>query len=206
MRVLANWSSRCSSTARRRRPLDPDPAAAAPPPSAPAASRPRSNPAPDPIGAIIGQPRRRVGVTAPPPAAPSLPQAAAADGSAKHLYETAYGLLLPQDYGAAEAAFDEFLQRFPSDQLAGNAQYWLGETFYVRGNFKSSAAAFLKAIRPMPARQGARQSAETGHVARPPRPARCRLPVVPGVEHALSERAQARCARGPTRSRRLACA
>ncbi len=94
----------------------------------------------DPIGAIIGQPGSN------PSAAvnPSLPQAGAADGSAKDLYATAYGLLLAQDYGAAEAAFDEFLRRFGNDQLAGNAQYWLGETFYVRGNFKSAAAAFLK--------------------------------------------------------------
>ena len=73
-----------------------------------------------------------------------MPQAGASDASAKQLYETAYGLLLQQAYGEAEAAFDEFLKRFPNDQLAGNAQYWLGETFYVRGNFKSAAAAFLK--------------------------------------------------------------
>lgn len=96
----------------------------------------------DPIDTIIrgGQP----GAAPVPTAAPSLPQAGASDGSAKDLYATAYGLLLAQDYASAEAAFDEFLKRFPSDQLAGNAQYWLGETFYVRGNFKSAAAAFLK--------------------------------------------------------------
>jgi tol-pal system protein YbgF len=93
----------------------------------------------DPIGAIIGQPGS--GAQTPPP---SLPQATGGDASAKQLYETAYGLLLAQDYGAAEAAFEEFLKRFPNDQLAGNAQYWLGETFYVRGNFKSAAGAFLK--------------------------------------------------------------
>jgi tol-pal system protein YbgF len=101
----------------------------------------------DPIGQIIGS------TAAPPPAAvpgqaaqptPSLPQAQASDASAKQLYETAYGLLLQQDYGAAEAAFDEFLKRFQGDPLAGNAQYWLGETYFVRGQFKPAAAAFLK--------------------------------------------------------------
>ena len=51
---------------------------------------------------------------------------------------------MQQDYGAAEGAFDEFLRRYPNDTLAGNAQYWLGETFYVRGNYKQAAAAFLK--------------------------------------------------------------
>jgi tol-pal system protein YbgF len=66
------------------------------------------------------------------------------DASPKQLYETAYGYLLAQDYGAAEVAFDEFLKRFPNDQLSGNAQYWLGETHFVRGQFKAAAGAFLK--------------------------------------------------------------
>jgi len=72
------------------------------------------------------------------------PAAAANDPTAKQLYEVAYGHLLQQDYGAAEAAFDDFLKRFPNDGLAGNAQYWLGEAYYVRGQYKSAAGAFLK--------------------------------------------------------------
>ncbi|MGH1418725.1 MAG: tol-pal system protein YbgF [Hyphomicrobiaceae bacterium] len=65
-------------------------------------------------------------------------------GNPKALYETAYGYLLQQDYGAAEVAFLDFLQRYPSDKLSGNAQYWLGESHYVRGQYKSAAGAFLK--------------------------------------------------------------
>ena len=82
-------------------------------------------------------PRRQFSDRAPPPAG--------GDGnSPKQLYETAYGYLLQQDYGAAEAGFDDFLKRYPSDPLAANAQYWLGESFFVRGQFKPAAAAFLK--------------------------------------------------------------
>jgi tol-pal system protein YbgF len=66
------------------------------------------------------------------------------DGNSKQAYETAYGYLLQQNYGAAESAFDDFLQRYPGDPLAGNAQYWLGESLYVRGQFKAAASAFLK--------------------------------------------------------------
>ena len=62
----------------------------------------------------------------------------------KQLYETAYGYLLQRDYGAAQVAFDDFLKKFPSDSLAGNAQYWLGESFFVRGQYKAAASAFLK--------------------------------------------------------------
>jgi tol-pal system protein YbgF len=77
-----------------------------------------------------------------PPPAPSGPPADPA--GAKPLYEQAYGYLLQQDYGAAEAAFQDFLQKYPSDSLAGNAQYWLGESYFVRGNYKTAANAFLK--------------------------------------------------------------
>lgn len=59
-------------------------------------------------------------------------------------YQTAYGYLLQQDYGAAQTAFREFIARHPKTPLAGNAQYWLGETHYVRGAYKDAAVAFLK--------------------------------------------------------------
>jgi tol-pal system protein YbgF len=62
----------------------------------------------------------------------------------KQLYETAYGYLLQRDYGAAQAAFDDFLAKYPNDSLSGNAQYWLGETHFVRGQYKAAAGAFLK--------------------------------------------------------------
>lgn len=63
---------------------------------------------------------------------------------AETAYQTAYGYLLQQDYGAAQVAFKEFLERYPKTPLAGNAQYWLGETHYVRGAYKNAAVAFLK--------------------------------------------------------------
>jgi len=77
------------------------------------------------------------------PLAPSPPPIEGEEAP-KQLYETAYGYLLQRDYGAAEAAFDAFLKRHPNDALAGNAQYWLGETLYVRGQYRAAAGAFLK--------------------------------------------------------------
>lgn len=59
-------------------------------------------------------------------------------------YQTAYSYLLQQDYGAAETAFRDFVKRHPKSPLAGNAQYWLGETHYVRGAYRPAAVAFLK--------------------------------------------------------------
>lgn len=62
--------------------------------------------------------------------------------SPKQLYETAYGQLLQQDYGAAQAGFREFLKTYPQDALAPNALYWLGEAHYVQRNYADAAEAF----------------------------------------------------------------
>ncbi|MCK9910240.1 tol-pal system protein YbgF, partial [Microbacteriaceae bacterium K1510] len=47
-------------------------------------------------------------------------------------------------YTAAQSAFEDFLSRYPQDSLAGNAQYWLGEAHFVRGEYKAAASSFLK--------------------------------------------------------------
>ena len=78
------------------------------------------------------------------PGPKSPPGLAGDDPPPQQLYEQAYGFLLQKDYGAAEQSFDDFLKRHPTHHLAGNAQYWLGETFFVRGQYRPAAAAFLK--------------------------------------------------------------
>jgi tol-pal system protein YbgF len=93
----------------------------------------------DRIGQMIG--------TQPPPAQGGrLPPSIRDAGSSKELYETAYGYLLQQDYAAAEAAFDEFLNRFPNDHLTPDAQYWLGETLFVQRRYKPAGQAFLRVV------------------------------------------------------------
>ena len=83
-------------------------------------------------------------LAAAPPAFMPPPHAGDDAQNPKQLYETAYGYLMQRDYGAAQAAFEDFLSRYPQDSLAGNAQYWLGEAYFVRGDYKSAAGAFLK--------------------------------------------------------------
>jgi tol-pal system protein YbgF len=45
-------------------------------------------------------------------------------------------------YADAAQLFQEFLDRYPSSEYADNAQYWLGESYYVTGNFDIALAAF----------------------------------------------------------------
>lgn len=95
-----------------------------------------------------GQPTNDGSAGAAAPGAPvataALPPGAETGGDPKQAYETAYGYLLQRDYGSAETAFTDFLKKFPNDSLSGNAQYWLGETYFVRGQYKAAAGAFLK--------------------------------------------------------------
>lgn len=73
------------------------------------------------------------------------PQTVAVDpGAARDAYLKAYNLLIKQDYAGAENGFSAYLEQFGEHELAGNAQYWLAETYYVRGQFEQAAQAFLK--------------------------------------------------------------
>jgi tol-pal system protein YbgF len=71
-------------------------------------------------------------------------------GGAQAQYDSAMAQLRRQDYPAAEQAFSQFLVNHPDDGLAGNAQYWLGETFYVRQIYDKAAVAFLQGYRDYP--------------------------------------------------------
>lgn len=59
-------------------------------------------------------------------------------------YDAAFDLLRTKRFDEAEAAFADFIQRYPEHELAGNAQYWLGETYYVRQDYEGAAGAFLE--------------------------------------------------------------
>ncbi len=98
----------------------------------------------DPIANIINSPDRRV---IPPQRGDQVAMASAAG---RQQYDSAYSQLLQQNYPAAEVGFSEFLQRFPNDELAPNAQFWLGETYFVRGQWDSAAASFLKVAKSHP--------------------------------------------------------
>lgn len=78
-------------------------------------------------------------------AKPALPA-----GSPKEQYDHAFALMRRASYDQAEAAWREFLSKNPSDPLAPNARYWLGETFYVRGSYAESAQVFLEGYQAAP--------------------------------------------------------
>ena len=80
----------------------------------------------------------------PPPAAGAAPPAAAAGGAGEQLSHDAFKMLQDGDYAGAERGFKTFVQRNPQHALAGNAQYWLGETYYVRRDYQNAMVAFAE--------------------------------------------------------------
>ena len=65
-------------------------------------------------------------------------------------YDQAFAMVQRADYGGAEAAFASFLSRHPNHELASNAYYWLGETYYVRGQFEQARDTFARGYQSFP--------------------------------------------------------
>lgn len=63
-------------------------------------------------------------------------------------YQAAYKLLTPQErrYKEAVVALKAFIKKYPSSALVGNAQYWLGEAYYVSQDNKNAITAFRKLV------------------------------------------------------------
>ena len=73
-----------------------------------------------------------------------------AEGTPEQLYESAFALVREGRYEQAEVKFQGFLDRYADHMLAGNAQYWLAETFYVRGDYAKSAKMFAQGYQKYP--------------------------------------------------------
>jgi tol-pal system protein YbgF len=61
----------------------------------------------------------------------------------KDEYDLAYGYVLHKDYGLAADTFHDFLQKYPSDPQAAEAEYWLGESLFQNQKYRDAAEAFL---------------------------------------------------------------
>ena len=58
-------------------------------------------------------------------------------------YEFAVSFMKIGDYETAEFALREFIDKNKDHDLAGNAQYWYGETFRIRQLYSDAATAYL---------------------------------------------------------------
>ena len=93
-----------------------------------------------PTVALVGQ----------PPAAGIIPTDPVDPEKEKADYKQAFDLLKLGKYQEAVAAYKIFLQRYPNGKYAGNAQYWLGEAWYVMRQYLKALAAFQKVLTDYP--------------------------------------------------------
>jgi tol-pal system protein YbgF len=136
------------------RPLGTSSAATEPPPPVtdvpPAGGGPRQPGAPlDLSRASVPPPPPPLGGALPPPP-PSNPSGTGAmqatlppGNSPKDEFDLAYGYLQHKDYGPAADEFATFLRQYPTDRLAPDAQFWMGEALFQSQRYRDAAEAFL---------------------------------------------------------------
>ncbi|HET6564315.1 MAG TPA: tol-pal system protein YbgF [Xanthomonadales bacterium] len=68
----------------------------------------------------------------------------------KAAYDQAFQSLKDLRYADAAEGFQTFLARYPESEYADNAQYWLGESYYVTRNYDISLEAFNDLLKNYP--------------------------------------------------------
>jgi tol-pal system protein YbgF len=65
-------------------------------------------------------------------------------------YQFAFDLMRQTKYADAEKALSTFVDEYPDHPLAGNASYWLGETYYVRKDYNNAVLTFAQTFQKYP--------------------------------------------------------
>ena len=84
-----------------------------------------------------------------PPASQRSPGASAAlttlppSATPKDEFDLGIGYMQRKDYALAEETMRNFAQKYPSDPLIADSQYWLGESFFQRQLYRDAAESFL---------------------------------------------------------------
>lgn len=106
--------------------------AAQQPADSPSADAPEVRPPMETESAVVGIDEPDVQSQAAPPSA----------ADEKAAYDTAFQALKELRYADAAEEFQSFLERYPNSEYADNAQYWLGESYYVTRNYDIALTAF----------------------------------------------------------------
>ena len=105
-------------------------------------------PAPSPEAKAEEVAARGLEKPAPDSALPSEPQKGAAPSSgalgSEGLYNHAMQLLKGGEPGQAILEFERYIQEFPQSELADNAQYWIGEAYYLQREYDRAVTEFQR--------------------------------------------------------------
>jgi len=111
----------------------------------PSGAAPAGEQAADTAAAVAGQTAAMASL---PPAAPTASSAPASTSAPvptenpEVLYGRAFDALKASNYPDAISGMSGFVAQFPTHPLADNAQYWLGQTYYVTRDYAKAIDAF----------------------------------------------------------------
>lgn len=92
---------------------------------------------------VVEPPRGDAGAAAAPQAAAvPVPGAQMSAADQQRAYDAAFAALKDARYQEAITGFRSLIDTAPAGDLAPNAQYWLGEAYYVTRDYESAATAF----------------------------------------------------------------
>jgi tol-pal system protein YbgF len=117
------------------------------PAGAPATGTPLPNGAANPAAPGSSQNNAMPGAT-PNPASSNAPGMAPI--SADTLYQNALRDFTGGNYDLSRQEFSDYIQHFPDNDLAGNAQFYLGELDYAQGNFKGAISGYNSVLQNYP--------------------------------------------------------
>ncbi len=70
--------------------------------------------------------------------------------SPEELYNSAYADFIKKNYDLAKQGFEEYVKNYPDTELSDNAQYWVGESYYVQRKYSDAVQAFDKVLQNYP--------------------------------------------------------
>lgn len=96
-------------------------------------------------GVVAGETASVGSMPTPTPTAPSAPASTSAPATTESpevLYGRAFDALKASNYPEAISGMSGFIAQFPMHPLSDNAQYWLGQTYYVTRDYAKAIDAF----------------------------------------------------------------
>jgi tol-pal system protein YbgF len=104
-----------------------------------------------PVAAVPIDPNAPVPTTAPPAPAPPAPAVPSTAGlSPQRLFEPARTDYFAGQYSSAVLGFEAFLRAFPRSDLADDAQYYIGESYFQQNQFGDAVTAYNQVIQNYP--------------------------------------------------------
>jgi len=101
-------------------------------------------------GGPVGEAAAQGGTTTPGGAAPGAAAGSTPSSVEQAVYTQAFDALKAGSYSVAITGFKDFLGTYPASPLAENAQYWLGEAYYVNHDYEAAAGAFRAVLKKWP--------------------------------------------------------